>query len=160
SVDLLSKLMQGPDMKYRCSAAFQVRPVLIAPAEPPSYSELVGIDYNDGGVVIGEKGVHIDVIPSLGASLTSVSPPKFEVGAVLRIEGTDLNLEGISVLMGGVPLPMTRKTATLIECTVPASIGAGNLLSAGSHPIIAAQLLGSGHTLSSNAVTGGLLPEL
>src|SRR5258708_232311 len=48
TADLLSKLMQGPDMKYRCSAAFQVRPVLIAPADPPSYSQLVGIDYTAG----------------------------------------------------------------------------------------------------------------
>jgi len=34
TVELLSKLMQGPDQRYRCSAAFQVRPVLIVPAEP------------------------------------------------------------------------------------------------------------------------------
>src|SRR5439155_4421620 len=73
-VELLSKLMQGPDMKYRCSTAFQVRPVLIAPAEPPSYSQLVGINYQAGGIVIGEKGIHIDVVPSLGATLTSVTP--------------------------------------------------------------------------------------
>src|SRR5882762_1738007 len=42
NVDLLSKLMQGADEKYRLSVAFQLRPVLIAPAELPSYSLLVG----------------------------------------------------------------------------------------------------------------------
>src|SRR5262249_44146422 len=60
----------------------------------------------------------------------------------------------------GIPLPMTRRTPSFVECTVPLSIGAGNMVSAGSLPIVAAQLLGSGHTLSSNALTGGLLPRL
>jgi Pvc16 N-terminal domain len=69
TVDLLSKLMQGPDMKYRCSAAFQVRPVLIAPAEPPAYAQLVGVDYTAGSALIGEKGIHIPVQPSLGRLL-------------------------------------------------------------------------------------------
>ena len=36
--ELLSKIMQGSDEKYRLSAAFQVRPVMIAPAEPPRYA--------------------------------------------------------------------------------------------------------------------------
>ena len=35
-VELLSKVMQGSEEKYRISAAFQVRPVLIAPDVPPS----------------------------------------------------------------------------------------------------------------------------
>src|SRR5205814_1019334 len=39
--DLLSKVTQGSDEKYRLSIAFQVRPVMIAPAELPSYSLLV-----------------------------------------------------------------------------------------------------------------------
>lgn len=160
SVDLLSKLMQGPDMKYRCSAAFQVRPVLVAPAEPPSYAQLVGVDYVAGGTLIREKGIRIDVQPSLGASITSVSPAKFEIGAMLRIEGTDFNLPGISILMGGIPLPINNKSPSAIECTVPLSLGAGNLLSAGSLPITAVQLLASGHIFSSNAVMGGLLPQL
>ena len=43
--DLLSKLMQGgDDEKYRLSVGFQVRPVMIAPDLPSSYSYLVGVD--------------------------------------------------------------------------------------------------------------------
>lgn len=159
SVDLLSKLMQGPDMKYRCSAAFQVRPVLIAPSPPPSYSQLVGIDYTAGGVIIGEKGVHVDVEPSLGPILVSVTPAKFEPGAALHIEGTDLNLEGLTVQMAGISLPITGRSFSAIDCTVPLFINAGNVLSAGSLPITAVQTI-FGHSFSSNVVTGGLLPHL
>ncbi len=52
SSELLSKLMQGSDETYRFSIGFQVRPVMIATAEPPSYSLLVGVDYTKGS---GEK---------------------------------------------------------------------------------------------------------
>lgn len=41
--ELLSKLMQGTDEKLRISFCFQVRPVMIAPAEPGKYSLLVGL---------------------------------------------------------------------------------------------------------------------
>ena len=34
SVDLLSKIMQGTDERYRLSVAFQMRPVMIVPAQP------------------------------------------------------------------------------------------------------------------------------
>jgi hypothetical protein len=160
TVDLLSKLMQGPDMKYRCSAAFEVRPVLIAPSEPPSYSQLVGVNYVAGGALIGEKGIHIEVQPSLGPSLSTVAPAKFEVGAKLGIAGTDLNLEGISIRMADIELPMTSRSPELVECTVPLALAAGNLLSAGSLPITAVQTLSTGRTYSSNAITGGLLPHV
>src|SRR5688572_20902161 len=38
--DLLGKVMQGSDEKFRISIAFQVRPVMIASAEPADYSLL------------------------------------------------------------------------------------------------------------------------
>jgi hypothetical protein len=159
TVDLLSKLMQGPDMKYRCSAAFQVRPVLIAPATPPAYSQLVGVDYTAGGKIIGEEGVRVDVEPSLGPILDSVSPAKFEPGAPLHIVGTDLNVAGLTVEMSGVSLPITGQSYQAIDCVVPVSINAGALLSAGSQPITAVQTI-FGHEFASNIVIGGLLPHL
>ena len=80
--------MQGPDQRYRCSAAFQVRPVLrLAPAEPPSYSQLVGIDYSAASIIIGEKVSGSRCCRHLGASLTEVTPAKFEVGATLEVTG-------------------------------------------------------------------------
>jgi len=160
TVELLSKLMQGPDQRYRCSAAFQVRPVLIAPAEPPSYSQLIGIDYSANGTVIGEKGIRIPVLPSFGPSLVSLKPLKFEVGATLEVTGTDLNLEGVAIELAGVNLPITKKRPDRVECTVPAAIAAGNVLSAGSLPIAAVQTLATGRKRSSNLLMGGLLPRV
>src|ERR687894_757265 len=66
--ELLSKLMQGSNDKYHLSVAFQVRPVLIAPPEPASYSLLVGVDYVTPPApptVIGEAGIRIPLLPSL-----------------------------------------------------------------------------------------------
>jgi hypothetical protein len=160
TADLLSKLMQGPDQVYRCSTAFQVRPVLLAPAEPSSYSQLVGIDYSAGEVVIGERGVQIVVLPSLGPTLDDVTPGRFEVGAALEITGSDLNVEHLVVRMDGVDLPITRRLVDRIECVVPTTLANGTLLSAGSHAITAVQALPTGHNLSSNAVSGGLLPRI
>lgn len=160
TAELLSKLMQGPDMKYRCSAAFQVRPVLLAPSEPPAYSQVVGVDYSSGGVVIGERGIHVGVEPSLGPSLTSVVPAKFEPGATLQITGDDLHLDGIAIQMADVVLPIDSKSPSLVQCVVPLTLKAGALLPAGSQPITAVQTLPTGRKYSSNAVTGGLLPHL
>jgi len=75
SSDLLSKLMQGSDEKYRFSIGFQVRPVMIATGMPPSYSLLVGVDYTKSPIeIIGEEGIDIQVIPSLGPKITQWSP--------------------------------------------------------------------------------------
>ncbi len=159
-VDLISKIMQGPDMKYRCSAAFQVRPVLIAPAEPAAYAQLVGVNYLAGGVLIGEKGIHTPVQPSLGPSLSSVSPAKFEVGAALQVTGTDLNLEGLTLQIGGVAMLITGRAPDLLRCVVPPGIAAGNQISAGSQPITAIHTLSTGRRVASDAVMGGLLPRV
>jgi hypothetical protein len=160
TVDLLSKIMQGPDQRYRCSAGFQVRPVLIAPAEPPSYSQLVGIDYTANAAIIGEDSIHIPVLPSFGPVLDSVQPLKFEVGATLVLTGTDLNLEGVAVEMAGVNLPITKKRPDRLEVTTPAAIAAGNLLSAASHPIAVVQTLPTGRKRASVPILGGLLPRV
>lgn len=157
NAELISKLMQGPDMKYRLSAAFQVRPVLIAPAAPAAYSQLVGIDYTAGGAIIGEEGVRVEVEPSLGPLLENAAPAKFEPAAEIELTGTDLSVEGLTVEMSGVELPIVFRSFGALRCSVPAALGAGALLSAGSHPIVAVQTI-FGHRFSSNAVTGGLLP--
>ena len=40
-VELLSKVMQGSDEKYRLSAAFQVRPVMLMVDEEPAYAPAI-----------------------------------------------------------------------------------------------------------------------
>ena len=62
--------------------------------------------------------------------------------------------------MSDVVLPITKKTPSLIECVVPLSLLAGNVLPAGSQPITAVQTLSPNRKYSSNAITGGLLPHL
>ena len=103
SPDLLSKLMQGSDDKYHLSIAFQVRPVLIAPAAPGSYSLLVGVDYSTTPeTVIGEEGVVIPVLPSMGPTITSIEPESFEAGEIVTVRGEDLHLSNLSVMLGPV----------------------------------------------------------
>jgi hypothetical protein len=159
TADLLSKLMQGPDQKYRCSAAFQVRPVPIAPAQPPSYSLLVGVDYV-AATTIGEKGIRVPVLPSFGPVLISLQPHTFEVGASVVLRGSDFNVEGVAVEMADVDLPITTRTPDRIDAVIPAALAAGMSLSAGSHRIVVVQTLPTGGKRSSAPILGGLVPRL
>jgi len=155
TADLISKLMQGSDEKYRLSVGFQVRPVMIAPPEPPSYSLLVGIDYKTPKI-IGEKGVVIEALPSLGMSLDAVMPPSFELNSTISLSGTDLNLSGIDVLLGSVPLTIQPPvTSAKLDCQV--TTGA---MSAGSYPLVVRQTLSPGRFRSSNLLLGNLLPTV
>lgn len=159
--DLLSKLMQGSDEKYRFSIGFQVRPVMIATGETPSYSLLVGVDYTKSPLeVIGEKGVKIPVIPSMGPAITSISPSKFEVDSTVTILGSDLNLSGLSVMLGSAELSVTAQRPDRLECLIDGAIKSGGVISAGSHPISVVQTLPTGRRRSSNLLVGELLPTL
>jgi hypothetical protein len=157
SSDLLSKLMQGTDEKYRCSVSFEVRPVMIATGEPSSYSLLVGIDYT-ANTVIGDAGIQIPVLPSMGSVIATISPAKFELGATVTIQGDDLNLSGLAVRLGDVVLPVATQTPTKLTVEIAPSIA--NSLSAGSYPIAATQTLPTGRQRSSNLLIANLLPTL
>jgi hypothetical protein len=159
SSDLLSKLMQGSEERYRCSVSFQVRPVMIASGEPPAQSLLVGINYQTN-TVIGEQGIQAAVLPSLGPVLTALSPAKFGVGAQVTITGTDLHLSGLTVRLGAVELPVIAQQPDRLTYTVSQTLASGNLLSAGSHPVTVVQTLPSGRRRTSNVLVGGLLPRL
>ncbi|MEW6417490.1 MAG: Pvc16 family protein [Nitrospirota bacterium] len=159
--DLLSKLMQGSDEKYRFSIGFQVRPVMIATGEPSSYSLLVGVDYTTSPyTLIGEEGIHIPVIPSMGPRIIEISPPKFEVNSTLTILGNDLNLSGISVMLGQTELAVTAQQPNKLQCVANGAIASGSVISAGSHPVSVVQTLPSGRRRSSNLLIGELLPTL
>lgn len=160
SADLLSKLMQGPDEIYRFSMAFQVRPVMIRTREQPSYSLLVGVDYNAGGNIIGEEGIHIDVLPSLGPRITGLSPAGVEPGKTLEISGSGLDLSGPIVQFGPVELDVVSQRAGKLVCKVNGTIAEGQVISAGSHPISIYSVLPNGRRRFSNLIVGRLLPVL
>jgi hypothetical protein len=157
--ELLSRLAQGPDEKYRFSVGFQVRPVMIATRELPSYSLLVGVDY-EASQEIGEEGIHIPVIPSMGPALTEVSPSRFEVDSLLTLAGSDLNLSGLAVRLGPAELAVTAQRPDRLQCRVDASIAGGGIISAGSHPLSVVQTLSTGRHRSSNLLIADLIPTL
>ncbi|HEV7389307.1 MAG TPA: Pvc16 family protein [Gemmatimonadaceae bacterium] len=161
--DLLSKVMQGSDEKYRVSIAFQVRPVMIAPAELPSYSLLVGVDYTATPVPDTkdpEKRIHIPVLPSLGPTITRIEPHSFELKSTVTIFGTDLHLSNLSVNLGPLVLPPTMQQTDRLQFVVRDDIANGGTISAGSHAVSVSQLLSTGRRRSSNMLVGHLLPTL
>jgi hypothetical protein len=159
--ELLSKLMQGSDEKYRLSAAFQVRPVMIASAEAPSYSLLVGVDYTTApATIIGEAGVHIPVLPTMGAVITKIDPESFDPGATVTLEGTDLHVADLSVMLGPVELPVTMQQPDRLQFVVNEAIATPDVISAGSHPVSVSQLLPGGRRRGSNLLVGNLRPVL
>jgi hypothetical protein len=159
--ELLSKVMQGSDEKYRMSIAFQVRPVMIAPAELPSYSLLVGVDYTTSpATTIGEAGVKNVVLPSMGPTITEIDPLGFQLGDTVTILGEDLHLSNLDVRMGSVFLPVTMQQPDRLQFLVSETIATPDVISAGSHPISVGQLLPSGRRRFSNFLVGNLLPTL
>lgn len=159
SVDLLSKVMQGSEEHYRTSLAFEIRPVMIAPGQPPSYSLLVGINYQTDSVV-GEEGIRIPVLPTLGPALTALVPDKVDLGGQVTLLGTDLGLEGLSVMFGPAELPVVAAPPGRLVAEVSASLDSGETISAGNHPVSVVLTLPGGRRRSSNLLVGGLRPRL
>lgn len=161
SVELLSKLMQGSDEQYRFSMAFQVRPVMIAPAAPPDYSLLVGVDYTAAPpAVIGEEGVHLEVLPSMGPLIDEVAPTRFEVNDTITVKGANLDLSNLSLRLGQASLAVTAQRPDRLQAKVNGAIAGGTLLSAGSQVLAVVQSLPGGRSRSSNLLVGGLMPTL
>jgi Pvc16 N-terminal domain len=162
SSELISKLMQGPDEKYRCSVGFEVRPVMIATGESSSYSLLVGVDYvND--TIIGAKGIQIPVLPSMGPKIDAISPTKISLPlppelSILTIRGNNLNLSNLTVLLGSVELQIVAKSPDILKCELNGNIRNGSAISAGTHPVCVVEILPNGKTRSSNLLVASLLP--
>jgi hypothetical protein len=146
-VELLSKLMQGSDEKYRVSAAFQVRPVMLYVDTPPQYAPVV--------LTVGPPAAQgVVVLPSLGPRLSGMEPERFEAGATLRLTGSDLS-EVSEVCFGETCFPSAFANGEL-SVEVPAA----TTLSPGSYGVTAVRKLPSGRRFSSNAVLGRLAPTL
>lgn len=159
SSELLAKLMQGSDERYRCSVAFQVRPVMVALGEPPSYSLLVGVDSTQPAV-IGEEGIRIPVLPSLGPTIERLDPAVFQTGETVTVFGVDMHLSGLSVRLGDVSVGATSQRPDRLTFAVPADFAAGDRISPGSHAVVVVQTLSTGRTRRSNTLVGGLRPRL
>ena len=160
--DLLAKLMQGSDEKYRLSICFQVRPVMIASAAPGDYSLLVGIDYTKKPKPLPtDPYVGIDVIPSMGSFISEISPSGFEVGEEVTIRGIDLHLANLSVMLGPVELSATMQTPDELRFKVDPAIIAASGISAGSYPMTVVQTLpATGKKRKCNAVIGNMVPTI
>ncbi|NJK65316.1 MAG: DUF4255 domain-containing protein [Microcoleus sp. CSU_2_2] len=162
SSELISKLMQGPDEKYRCSVAFEVRPVMIATGESSSYSLLVGVDYvND--TIIGAKGIQIPVLPSMGPKIDAIAPIKIvpplpPQSSILSIRGNNLALSNLTVFLGAVELTIVAKSPDILKCELNNNIRNGSAISAGSHPVRVEERLTNGKVRSSNLLVVSLLP--
>jgi hypothetical protein len=157
NVELLSKLMQGSDEKYRLSVAFQVRPIMIVPDVPPALSLLVGVDYTQPTpAIIGYDQVGLAVLAGLGPKLTSRSPLKFET---LTILGEDLNVSGLEALVGTAAFGLSEQRPDRIAFSIPAAT-AHTVVSAGELPISVRQETAPGRYRSSNLLLGKLIPTV
>ena len=163
--ELLAKIMQGTDERYRLSVAFQMRPVMIVPASLPRSSLLVGVDYTTTPqTIIGRDGVGVDVIPSLGARLTRVEPDRFEAGASLTLFGDDISSTAMEVVLGNVVLTVVDRFVDRLVVTAEGNpgtpIASGTTLSAGEMPLVVRRRLSPTHTRSSNLLAARLLPTV
>lgn len=147
--ELLSKIMQGSDEKYRLSVAFEVRPVMIAPSTLPRYAlpvKTVGPPAEEG----------VALMPSLGPKLGAVKPDKFVQGETITLTGLDIGTEIEEVRLGAIGFPVIAAKPGEIQ----AMINPTPDLSAGSYPITAVRTLKGDQIISSNAVLGTLLPTV
>ncbi len=164
SFDLLSKIMQGSDERYRFSMAFEVRPIMIASPAAPLYSLLIGIDYS-APAVIGDDGVQLALEPTLGPVLASATPAAFAAvpanpnGLFVELRGQDLHLSGLTVELGPVSLP-GEYGAGVLRFQPDRALLNGGTISAGTHPLAVARTLPNGRRRRSNLLAASLLPEV
>jgi Pvc16 N-terminal domain len=167
--DLLAKVMQGSDERYRLSAAFQLRPIMIAPARAPRASLLVGVDYSQPTQTeIGAGGIGIAVQPTLGPQLSRVVPARFEAGATVDVIGTDLFGADLEVVLGTVILTVLERRPDRLRARIEGAadggseelIAGGSTVSAGELPLIVRKRLSPTRARSSNLLAPQLLPTL
>jgi hypothetical protein len=164
TADLLSKIMQGTDERYRLSVAFQMRPVMIMPRVEPHASLLVGVDYSaEPATIRGDGGVAIDVRPSLGPRLHRVKPVAFETDGRIEIHGDDLSGTDIEAVLDNVVLTIAERRPDRLLVTAEGlgePIAAGTAISAGEHPLFVRRRLSATRTRSSNLLVVRLLPTV
>lgn len=159
--ELLGRIMQGTDEKYRLSIGFQVRPILIAPAQPSSYSLLVGIDYTlSPPGLTGPDAVSIDVLPSMGPQPASASPDHVQIGDTFEVFGDELGISNLEALLGDAPISIIAQRPDRLTSRVDTSLGSGTAVSAGDLPLTIRQNLPNGRYRVGPLVIVTLLPTL
>lgn len=153
-VEMLSKIMQGSEEKYRVSAAFQVRPVMLAPVnEPPSYAlpvKTIGKPLPAPQMYEG-----VTVLPSMGPQIHTIEPERFSAGQALVLHGDDF--AGYDqIMVGATSYPATATADGGLTTTIPLV----DTIAAGTYPVCVARTLPDGHTATSNAVAAQLLPRV
>jgi hypothetical protein len=159
--DLINKITQTSDDKYRLSAAFQVRPVMLIPPQPPAFNLLVGVNYTTTPVTLAETPVGLDALASLGPRLTALEPEKFAVGEEFEVRGNDLNLSNLRCFLERVELGITAQWPGRLRVRVESSLQSGTYISAGERPLQVRQYLPStGRYRASNLLVARLLPTV
>jgi len=125
----------------------------------------VGIDYTTAPqTVIGEAGVSIDVIPSMGPTLDRIEPEAFEAGAAVELFGDDLQGDQIEVALGDQVLTIVEQRAdrllVAVEGTPPAPIASGTTLSAGEHALAVRRRLSPTRVRTGGMQLAKLLPTV
>lgn len=151
--EMLSSIMQVTDEKYRISAAFQARPILLARLSATGSGPLIrtiGPPASPGVVVL----------PSMGPRLDAIAPDAFEIGDTIELQGGDLAADSVEICYGDVclPVPAADVANNRVTVTVPSPPTAD--LSAGTYAVTLVKLLPSGRRFSSNAALGRLRPTV
>ncbi|OWQ45446.1 hypothetical protein CDL60_19550 [Roseateles noduli] len=153
-VEMLSRVMQGSDEKYRVSAGFQVRPVMVASTdEPPAYAPPVRTIGQPAPAPRMYDGV--TVLPGLGAVASSIEPERFEAGQAFVVRGT--GFAGYDQIQVG---PHVYPATATPDGGLTATIAAADAIEPGAYPVCVARALPGGRLTSSNAVTGRLSPRI
>lgn len=153
-VEMLSKIMQGSEEKYRISAAFQVRPVLLAPVnEPPGYA--LPVKTVGKPLPPPQRYEGVAVLPGLGPQLHAIAPERFSAGQAFVLDGDDM--AGYDqIMVGGSSYPATATADGGLSAVIPLA----DTIAAGIYPVCLARTLPDGHLLRSNALAAHLLPRL
>lgn len=164
-VDLVSKLMQGSEERYRLSLAFQMRPIMIVPDKLPRSALLVGVDYEaEPDLIIGERGVQVAVVPSMGARLERVEPERLEAGMALTLYGTELGSASLEVTLGDIALEILERHPDRILARAEGSPGTpiadGTTLSAGTLPLGVRRRVSPTRTYANDLLAARLLPSV
>jgi Pvc16 N-terminal domain len=161
-VEVLSRLMQGPDQRYRSSVGFEVKPLMVASAEVPSYSLLVGIDYTKTPVIeIREEGIRIDIDSlSTRPSISKIVPQKFEIEDTFILNGKNLDASDLFAYLDSFKLRIDIQKRDSLKCVVSLSDIEEKSIMAGNHAIYLVQNLTSVRRRTSNTVIGSLIPKV